>query len=81
MTAPLPIMRYVVIAGQDTGRVGVAVDTLEMEELFGDWHDWLLEKLRIRPRRRWQAVWLVIQFEDDGSEGAFRRDELEVRHV
>jgi hypothetical protein len=70
---------YAVVNGVDAGRVGLLVDVLEMEELFGGWRDWLMEKLRIRPRRRWQATWIVLEFEG-GEQGAYRLSELEPRH-
>lgn len=68
MPEPLPsILRYVVIAGQDAGRVGVAVGALEMEELIGGPWAALLDALRLRRRSRWRATWLVLEFAEGGS--------------
>ena len=70
---------YVVTTGADAGRVGLLVDVLAMDELFGGWREWFHAMLRLRPRRRWQAVWVVLEF-PEGDRGAFRRSELEEHH-
>lgn len=68
-------LSYEVVNGTDAGRIGRAVDILLMEEIMGDWRDWLLEKMRIRPRRRWQATWIELEFAE-GDHGAYRLSEL-----
>ena len=80
MTEPLPIiLRYVVVRGQDAGRVGVAVDILEMEELIGGPWAALLDALRLRKRSRWRATWLELEF-PEGDRGAYLKEDLEARH-
>jgi hypothetical protein len=74
---PLSIcMRFVVVRGVDSGRVGVAVDILEMQELLGGPWAALLEALRVRKRSRWCATWITLEF-PEGDQGAFLREDLE----
>ena len=72
-------IRYAVVNGDDAGRVGIVVDVLEMEELFGGWREWFMAAIQCRPRRRWQATWLTLEF-PEGDQGAYRLNELEARH-
>ena len=47
---PPPIaLRYIVLRGQDEGRVGLVVDILEMEEVIGGWWEVLCAVCRCRP--------------------------------
>ncbi len=72
---------YIVTRGEDIGRIGQAVDVMRMDEVFPNtWKDWFLSAMRLRPRRRWSAVWVVLEFAE-GDRGAYRLDELEQRHV
>jgi hypothetical protein len=71
--------RYVVLRGQDEGRIGVAVDVLSMSEIVGGWWEVLCAACRGRPPRRWSMEWLELEFEE-GDRGAYRLDDLEARH-
>jgi hypothetical protein len=70
---------YVVLRGDDTGRIGHAVDVLEMEEVIGGWWEVLCAWCHGRPPRRWSMPWIELEF-PEGDRGAFRLDDLEPRH-
>lgn len=76
---PAVNLYYIVLNGVDENRVGRAIDTLTMEELFGGWREWLRAALTLRPRRRWRATWIVLEF-PEGDQGSYRLSELEQRH-
>lgn len=75
---PAVTLHYIVLYGVDAGRIGRAIDVLEMADVFGDWRDWFFA-LGTK-RRRWRATWIVLEF-PEGDQGSYRLSELEARHV